>query len=274
VVFFDSINLKSQEVKKMKKFLALIGILAMVVAANLARADPIIIDGDVTIGQADLMTWVELHPVCNNHPYFEMDPVYPKEPDSIWVDFTLFQDQDPDWEDSGLWADGQVGWDFENPPLPEGQIPQSYWNLSAYDGIRLLISNHTDVEGDPYGPGGGEFMASITINTGWIDEPYKEDEQYAQSPWTWIEPGQVKELYLDFNHAEVAWDPTEYGPVNNRHHVTSIAVGVGSNYPGTYKLDVDPVPEPATILLVTCAWFGMIGYSGVRFARKKRKGRC
>jgi hypothetical protein len=231
----------------MKKLLALIAIMAIVMVVSLVNAAPIDCNGWATIGQDDLMTWDVVKQ--GDHPNFTLNSIYPKGSDSIYVDFSL-----------GNSSDGQIGWDMTPAP---GNLPSSYYNLSGYNGIALKISN----EGTGTGWDDGGFMANIFINTGWTDDPWNQADQYAQNTWTWINPGKVETLYLDFSNADDGFG--NWGQVNNLGYVSALGVNFYVNNGGDYLADVDPIPEPTTMLLMASGLIGLVGYAVVR--RKNQK---
>jgi hypothetical protein len=233
----------------MKKIISLLAVAVFILGVTCA-ANATYLGDQGTIGQAEFMTFTEVNEAW--YPNFEVTSIYEKPKDSIWVEFLLTGGP-------GEFTQGAIGWDFP--------VPAPYSDLSMYEGIRLIISNDD--------PCGKAVQTNISINTGWTDAPWSEPDRYYQNTWTWIEsfkytnPGVVNEivLTLDFNDAEL-WENGDYigtgQVVQNLEHVTNISVHFGALTTGEFKVDIDPVPEPGSMLLILS---GLLGLAA--FKRKK-----
>ena len=133
------------------------------------------------------------------------------------------------------WASMGVGYGW--------QPPAELRNLTAYDGVTLSFLNTNN----------SSWWVNLYVNTGWTDLPYGEDDQFNQSGWVELAPNVSTTIVLDF--AAVG--------ANNLNHVTNIGFEVGGNLeeypfgdplnpsnPDTYHIDVTPIPEPATLMLL------------------------
>jgi hypothetical protein len=129
-------------------------------------------------------------------------------------------------------------------------------DLSGYGGYGLTIKNTDD----------DIWHVNIYMNTGWTDAPYSEPDNFYQSTWIELLPGQSASLILDFAAMGVI----------NLNHVTNIGFEVGNDLdafpinipanpsnPDVYHVDVSPVPEPATLLL--------LGLGSLLLARRKHR---
>jgi hypothetical protein len=173
-----------------------------------------------------------------------------------------------DYDASG-W-NNNAGFGISSMPIDGGGMG----DLTGFDSYGLVFHN----------PNTRPIHVNIFMNTGWTDPPSgpTEPDNFYESSWTWLNPDACATLNIDLTSATAAVGPDNTPGVDNLNHVSNIGFQVAlpgpDPYPwgqgtGDFSVDVAPTPEPASMLLVVGAWFGMIGYSGVRFARKKRKGR-
>ncbi len=119
--------------------------------------------------------------------------------------------------------------------------PADLQNLSAFDGIQLKFRNTNN----------SQWFVNVYLNTGWIDPPYGETDNFYQGGWQLIAPQVTTTITLDFAALGVI----------NRNHVTNIGFEIGGNmdaYPrsdplnpsnaDTYHVQVSP--EPATMAIL------------------------
>jgi hypothetical protein len=160
------------------------------------------------------------------------------------------------------WMDIQIGDGYDLPSDNSGLVAATgnassgntwFGDLSVssgYSGYTMTIEN-------PNTSGG--FMAGLYLNTGWTDSPTSEPDNYYQSAWTWVTPGTTVTLTLDVSSG-----------VLNRNHVSNIGLKIGTNVGtiGNYNMpsgttfNVDIVPEPATI--------GLLSLGALSLLRRKR----
>ncbi len=132
------------------------------------------------------------------------------------------------------WASMGVGYGW--PP------PSGLQNLSDYDGYTLNFMNTND----------DIWLVNLYMNTGWTDPPYEQEDNFYQSDWVELAPGESTAVTLDFAALSVI----------NLDHVTNIGFQVGGNMdaypltgsgdpsnPDVYHIDVT-IPEPLTLVLL------------------------
>jgi hypothetical protein len=113
-------------------------------------------------------------------------------------------------------------------------------NLSTFDGFALQFRN----------VGSRPRSVGLFLNTGFTDPPYNEPNNFYQSGFVSLAPGDTGLLVLNFNALGVI----------NRNHVTSIGFQIGGSVtttPEDFQIRVAPIPEPASV------WLGMIAAIGV-----------
>jgi hypothetical protein len=236
-----------------KRLLALIAIMAMVGAAELAAATVIgtpsndqlmgakkVYDspsGNATVGS----------PVLNPPVHF---PVTLTNPGSGFSQVQIGYKMWENWDWSLFDGDG-----------------------SGYDGWGLYLDNPNT---EKY------IMVNVFVNTGWTDPPWNQANRYYENAWTWLAPGETKLLVLDFATEGVV----------NEGYTSGIGVNVGTNivpvgtdpavadstygagywmYSGTsFDVSAEPIPEPGTLLLLGSGLAGLVGYGKLRFRRRKK----
>jgi hypothetical protein len=119
------------------------------------------------------------------------------------------------------------------------------------------------------------WLVNLYMNTGWIPG---ETNIYYENTWTEISPGESATVTLDFSSAH-AWGGGHSGgltTVANLDHVTSIGFNIGGNLnqagdnpsnPDHYSIQVKPIPEPSTLILLG---FGVVGVAVYGWRRKKQ----
>lgn len=162
----------------------------------------------------------------------------------------------------GGWTDILIGDGFDLPSDNAGLVAATGngGNLSAYDGYTMRIHNPSADKA---------FMATLFMNTGWIDSPWSETNCYYQDGdgmMTLVGAGSTVILTLDFADAAL-WNGSGYTTgsiVQNLNHVTNIGLKIGSNLGNSgglvsgeaFDVDILRVPEPASIVLLVSAAVG------------------
>ncbi|MBN1615477.1 MAG: VPLPA-CTERM sorting domain-containing protein [Deltaproteobacteria bacterium] len=154
--------------------------------------------------------------------------------------------------DSG-WVSGQMGDNFDLPANDAGVVVNG-GNLSNYSGYEMTIYNPPD---NP-----GWFMSAIYMNTGWTDSPYGEANNYYQTGWVWLAPGQAYHHVMDFTQFNVV----------NANHVSDIGFMIGTNIgQGDYFMSPGvPFHVESTVPLPGAVWLlgsGLLGLVGLRRRR-------
>ncbi len=157
-------------------------------------------------------------------------------------------DGNPQWRSIG------IGFPWGNPNLPG--------DLSAFTGYGETFTNVNNQN----------WWVNLYTNTGWTDAPWSESNNFYQNGWINLAPLGSATLTIDFAGLGV----------EHLNHVTNIGfqfafndptvVTLPSGIPGfqgdKYHIEVTPIPEPATMLLLGS---GLIGLAG--FVRRKTKRR-
>lgn len=139
---------------------------------------------------------------------------------------------------------------------PQGATGANSYNgnpfpdLSDYDEFKISFHNQ----------GTEDVEVNIWLNTGYTDPGWEQQGYYSQNNWSTVEPCTWIDLVLDFHAAEMWWDQWPSGPwgqyiasgeVPYRNHVTGIGIAlVTPGNSSAFSVDVDTVPEPATIALL------------------------
>ena len=128
-------------------------------------------------------------------------------------------------------------------------------NLTGYSSYALAFTNNDD----------DTWWVNPFLCTGWTDGPWNETPNYYENGWAELLPGQSTVLSVDLTSAA------------NLNHVTNIGFVVGGNMdqagpsnpsnPDTFKIEVNTVPEPSSMILLG---LGLMGVAG-RVRRKRFK---
>jgi hypothetical protein len=126
-------------------------------------------------------------------------------------------------------------------------------DLSNFEGYALSLTNADD----------RSWSVSLYLNTGLTDSPFSEPNNFYQTGFISLAPGESTTLVLDFNALGVL----------NRNHTTNLGFQVGGNLIGTnpdtfeIRARAVTVPEPAS----TLAWLVFAAAArGVRRGRSLR----
>jgi hypothetical protein len=170
---------------------------------------------------------------------------------------------------TGLSGSGTgIGDDYEVSPLAGG-VGTHNGDFTGYTEYPLVFTN----------VGANPVTVSVFMNTGWTGGNNPARDTYWQSFWTYIGVGETKTATLDFSSCGLVWnavddpnpawrypDGTGGHPIHRLDEVSRIGFQVLGN--GSGSIEVEPVPEPATLILMACGLIGLTGYVVVR--RKKR----
>jgi hypothetical protein len=162
---------------------------------------------------------------------------------------------------TGGWVDMTIGDDFDLPAAKAGVVAATAnsGDLSGYTGYTMTLNN----------PGDKAFMAALHISTGWIDDPWNQTNRYYQNgdgSVTWIGAGDTVTLTLDFSDAAL-WNGSGWttgSTVQNLGYVTDIGLKIGINagnsgeYGSGEAFDINVVPEPATICMLSLGGLALL----------------
>lgn len=173
------------------------------------------------------------------------------------------------------WGQIQVGANFWGQPYggpPPGSAPTNValgmGSLLGYNSYALVFKNVNE----------NAWMFNVYFNVGYPPEP----DYYVQNTWTTITKGASAIVKLDFGHAEVWRNGSYLGWVNlgtypdlNLKHVTNIGFNIGGDMPAgpndyTFEVEVYPIPEPGTLILLGSGLVGLAGYGKFRLSRRKK----
>ena len=158
----------------------------------------------------------------------------------------------------------QIGYKWD-PPGPDGAKSYNgkpFPDLSDYDDFTISFHNQ-DTE---------PVQVNVWINTGYTDPGWEQVGYYAENDWVEVPECTWLDLVLDFSNANLwvdqwpggPWGVESVGEVLYRNHVTGIGISLITPAPtSVFSVDVDTVPEPATIAL--------LGLGALSLIRRRRK---
>ncbi|MBI4606791.1 MAG: hypothetical protein HY721_32910 [Planctomycetes bacterium] len=188
---------------------------ALVVCAALALTTGALAD-TVSVGDSCLASWI---------PFTSWGPDPVTITDGAGCGVTYNRTRDP----AGGWWKLVIGDSYDLPADNDGlnlctypfPLDTGFGVWTGYSSYCLAVKNC----------GTQQVMATLFNNTGWTDLPFSEPDNYYESGWTWIAPGETRTLCRDLT-----------GELN-LGHVSSLGIQLGTN--GEAAPDADPYTSNA-----------------------------